>query len=251
MEFLALGFLLVGLSLGIFGGGGSILTVPMLVYGGGLPVKTAIPLSLVLVGSTSAAATFHYGRKGLVDWKHGLIFGVFGILGAAGGARLGALLPAALLLIAFALLMVAMSLLMFRPPKQSPCQRIGLGRGFCASVSGTGVGILTGLLGAGGGFLIVPALVLLLGVEMCRAVATSVLVITLNSASALVLGRPSLGEFVTWPWLGVLALAFIGAYLGARWAPRLPQASLRKGFASLVLLLGMGVLLREVLAMAF
>ncbi|MCC7345195.1 MAG: sulfite exporter TauE/SafE family protein [Deltaproteobacteria bacterium] len=247
---LALGSLVVGLSLGIFGGGGSILTVPLLVYGGKLPVQEAIPISLVLVGLTSAAATLHYGRQGLVDWKHGLLFGLFGIAGAAAGAWLNALLPAEILLLAFAALMVAMALLMFRPPGVSPCERVGLGRAFCASVSGTGVGVLTGLLGAGGGFLIVPALVLLLGLEMCRAVATSVLVIALNSASALAVSRPALGEFLAWPWPAFLALALVAAFAGARLAPRLPQAALRKGFAALVLVLGLGILLAEGLGLS-
>lgn len=244
---LAVGSLVVGLSLGIFGGGGSILTVPLLVYAGDIPIQTAIPLSLVVVGLTSAAATLHYGRQGLVDWKHGILFGGFGMAGAAVGAWLNPVLPAWLLLAAFAGLMIAMALLMFRAPRSSPCERIGLGRAFCASISGMGVGVLTGLLGAGGGFLIVPALVLLLGVEMCRAVATSVFVITLNSASALALGRPSLGAFFSWPWLGILALALVAAMIGAKLAPRLPQALLRKSFASLVLLLGLGILLREAL----
>lgn len=242
---LAIGSLLVGLSLGIFGGGGSILTLPLLVYGGKIPVQDAIPLSLVLVGLTSAVASLRYGRQGLVDWKQGFLFGAFGMAGAAAGARLNPLLPAWLLLISFAALMMAMALLMFRPLQASPCERIGLGRAFCASVSGAGVGVLTGLLGAGGGFLIVPALVLLLGVQMCRAVATSVFVITLNSAMALAISRPALGEFLAWPWPAFLVLALTATFAGARLAPRLPQAALRKGFAALVLLLGLGILVLE------
>ncbi|MFO1464475.1 MAG: sulfite exporter TauE/SafE family protein [bacterium] len=242
MWIVGLGALVVGFSLGFFGGGGSILTVPLLVYGADIPVQDAIPLSLVLVGLTSGMATVGYGKGRLVDWKHGGVFAGFGILGAAGGARINHWLPAAALLLLFGFLMVVMAVLMLRPPTLSPCERIGLGRGFCSSVAGIGVGFTTGLLGAGGGFLIVPALVLLLGVEMNRAVATSVMIITLNSASALAFAQPKLSQYLTWPWLAVLGAALSSAWWGAKWAPRLPQLRLRYGFAGLVFLVGLGIL---------
>ncbi|MCY1017968.1 sulfite exporter TauE/SafE family protein [Pyxidicoccus sp. MSG2] len=231
--------LLVGVLLGLLGGGGSILTVPLLVYVLGVEPRTAIAMSLVVVGVTSASGAVLHARAGRVRWRTALVFGAGGMTGAFLGGRLNPLLPAAALLLLFAGIMVAAATAMLRrkeaPPSSAstataeeptlPVARI--------LAQGLAVGLLSGLVGAGGGFLIVPALALV-GLPTPVATATSLVVIALQCAAGFVghLGHVQL------PWAltgAVLVAAMTGSLVGGRLAGRVSPASLRRGFAVFVL----------------
>jgi uncharacterized membrane protein YfcA len=232
---------LIGLSLGMLGGGGSILTVPALVYVLGQDPHAAVSASLVIVGLNALTGAWLHRRAGNVRLRSALLFGGTGLIAAFAGARLSTLLSGTMLLVLFALLMLVVAVMMLRGAASAPVAahdaplvwwKLLLG--------GTGVGFLTGFLGVGGGFLIVPALVLVLGMSMREAVGSSLVVIALNSAAGL-LGH--LGETgVSWLIVGVLLAGGLpGLFMGARLAQRLPVARLRQGFA--VLVMGLSVLL--------
>ncbi|SNR69873.1 sulfite exporter TauE/SafE family protein, partial [Blastococcus mobilis] len=176
----------VGLTLGLLGGGGSILMVPLLAYVAGMETKEAIAASLVVVGVTSAVSVVGHARAGRVRWRTGLLFGAAGMAGAFAGGFLGGHLPGQLLMGAFALMMVATAVAMLRgrkdvDPASAPAE-LPVGR---VLLDGVVVGLVTGLVGAGGGFLVVPALALLGGLPMGVAVGTSLLVIAMKSFAGL------------------------------------------------------------------
>lgn len=231
---------LIGLSLGMLGGGGSILTVPALVYILGQDPHAAVSASLVIVGMNAVTGAWMHWNAGHVRLKAAALFGGVGLMAAFAGARLSKLLPSVVLLVLFALLMLIVATLMLRGAVAKPNDtdspiwwKVLLG--------GLGVGFLTGFLGVGGGFLIVPALVLLLGMNMRDAVGSSLVVIALNSAAG-VLGHLGEGS-MNWTIIGLLlAGGFPGLLLGSRLAHRLPVARLRQGFAVLVIVLGIALL---------
>ncbi|MEZ4367316.1 MAG: sulfite exporter TauE/SafE family protein [Kofleriaceae bacterium] len=238
--------ILVGVSLGLLGGGGSILTVPLLTYVGGMEAKAAIASSLVVVGATSAAAVVAHARAGRVRWRTGLLFGGAGMAGAVGGGRLGAHVSGHALMVAFAILMAITAVAMLRPRRAAGP---GVDRELPVVpvlVMGATVGVVTGLLGAGGGFVIVPALVLLGGLAMEAAIGTSLLVITMNTVAGL---ATNLGHVVIdWPLtLGVTAIAIVGSFVGARFAGRIPATTLRRGFGVFIILMAALVLSKELL----
>jgi uncharacterized protein len=232
---LALGFG-IGLSLGLLGGGGSILTVPALVYLVGQTPQMAMTTSLAIVGANSLmGATFHHSQ-GTLDWKVALTFGGAGILISYLSGHLASHLPPATLLVVFALLMLAIgAMLLFRRGNEadltySPKPLM------LVLVSGAGVGLLTGLLGVGGGFLVVPALVMLLGLPVQVAVGTSLVVIAMNSLAGF-LGHIGNGSFDL-----VLTLIFAGAglagtFAGAKLSRRISSSKLQKAFAWFVIAL--------------
>lgn len=232
--------LLIGVTLGLLGGGGSILTLPMLVYVVSVEPKSAIASSLFVVGVTSLVATLGHARAGRVRWHVGALFGVSGMAGAFVGGKLAAFIPAVFLLLGFAVMMLSTSYGMIRG-KRDPNQE-GSGHVSVAKALGLGVGVgfVAGLVGAGGGFLVVPALVLIGGLAMKEAVATSLMVITMQSAA----GFAGHVTHVTldWPLLVVVtAAAVAGSLVGARLTKRFAPATLRKAFGWLVL--GMGIFL--------
>lgn len=237
----------IGLSLGVLGGGGSILTVPILVYVAGFEAKEAIAASLFVVGVTSAVSVLSHARGGRVMWRTGLIFGAAGMAGAFVGGLLGGHIPGQILLIAFAIMMVATSVAMLRGRKKkndgAPAVRheLPLGR---VLLDGAVVGLVTGLVGAGGGFLVVPALVLLGGLPMSVAVGTSLVVIAMKSFAGLAgyLTTVQLDWGIT---LGVTAAAIVGTLAGSRLAGRIPEAALRKAFGWFVLAMGTFVLIQQ------
>ena len=233
-----------GAALGLVGGGGSILAVPALVYGLGMPVGQAVPISLLVVAGTAAAGVVARLRRGEVRWPVAAVFGAAGAGAAFGGAAVNRLLPERVLLAVFAALMlvVGASLLRGQPQPRGVCEVPG-GRvnwRSClpkALVIGAGVGFLTGLLGVGGGFVIVPALTWLLGLPIPAAIATSLVILGLNSLAGLAahLGQLQLDVTVAGVFLGAAALAALAA---GRAAGRLPERVLRRGFAGLVLAVG-------------
>ncbi|GGK94032.1 UPF0721 transmembrane protein [Sphaerisporangium melleum] len=237
--------LLIGVTLGLFGGGGSILTVPVLVYLAGLPARQAIAMSLFVVAVTGAVSAIGHARAGRIRWRTGLIFGSAGMAGAYAGGLIGPHLPEALLLAAFAAMMIATAIAMIRD-RRTPVAR-PLRRELPVPqviAEGIGVGLVTGLVGAGGGFLVVPALVLLGGLPMGVAVGTSLLVIAMKSLAGLA------GYLVSTPvdWslaLPVTAAAVTGGLIGGGFAGRVDAERLRKAFGWFVLAMGAFVLIQQ------
>lgn len=236
----------VGVALGLLGGGGSILTVPLLAYVAGMDAKEAIATSLLVVGTTSAVAAVSHARAGRVQWRTGLIFGVAGMAGAFGGGLLARFIPGGVLLIGFAVMMIATAVAMLRGRKEvgpaDPHHRIPVPK-----VIGEGlvVGLVTGLVGAGGGFLVVPALALLGGLPMPIAVGTSLVVIAMKSFA----GFAGYLSSVTIEWkvaLMVTAAAVVGALAGARLTALVNPDSLRKAFGWFVLVMSSVILAEEV-----
>jgi uncharacterized membrane protein YfcA len=217
------------------GGGGSIITVPILVYVAGIPVDQAVGLSLAIVGATAAVGAFLQARDGQVELRAAGVFGLTGMAGAALGAHLTRRVPPAVLLMLFALLMVAVGLRMLRgraAPEPSARTECHLGK--CV-LSGLGLGVLTGFLGVGGGFLIVPALLRFARMPMHRAVGTSLAIIALNSASGFLahLGGQSSGLGMA---AAFSAVAVAGVFGGTRLGRRLQPSGLKAAFGGLALI---------------
>jgi uncharacterized membrane protein YfcA len=254
---------LIGVSLGLLGGGGSILTVPILVHALGVGEKAAIATSLLVVGVTSAVAAAQHARAGNVAWRVVMVFAPAGMLGAFLAGLIARFLPASLLLALFALMMGITAMFMWRGCKvpSQPRRQLGqLGQsgpdgqsagqiddqpGQLGQLSkifreGLLVGLVTGLVGAGGGFLVVPALVLLGGLSMRLAVGTSLVVIALKSFAGFA-GYISHVD-IDWTLAAIVTGAAVtGSFAGAALGRRVDPESLRKGFA--VFVLGMAVYL--------
>ena len=224
----------IGILLGLLGGGGSILTLPMLVYVLKIDPKEAIASSLFVVGTTSFVGAVAHARAGRVVWRVGALFGVAGMAGAYGGGRLAHAIPATILLVLFGAMMLLTSVAMLRSRRPTEPRELAVAK---AIVLGVLVGGLSGLVGAGGGFLVVPALSILGGLPMPRAVATSLLVIALQSFSGF-MGHVA-HVSLHWPWLGlVTSVCIAGSLLGARLAKHANPDTLRKAFGWLVLAMG-------------
>lgn len=238
---------LVGISLGLLGGGGSILMVPLLTYVAGMDAKQAIATSLLVVGVTSTVSTVSHARAGRVQWRSGLLFGAAGMAGAYVGGRLGHLLPGSLLLIAFAVMMIASAVAMLRrrrtPVTPAPApHRTPIGK---ALTLGAAVGLLTGIIGAGGGFIVVPTLALLAGLTMPVAVGTSLLVIAMNALAGLAGQVTTLS--VDWKMAAmVTAAAVVGSLAGARLTARVDADVLRAAFGWFVLVMASVILAEQV-----
>lgn len=236
---LVLGFL-IGLSLGFLGGGGSILTVPALVYIVGQSPQAAVTASLMIVGANASMGAFFHRAQGTLNWRVALVFGGVGMVAAYLSAGLSKLLPPTVLMILFALLMIAVGLLMIL--SKPPLEQDEKGRSWWVTVvSGAGVGVLTGFLGVGGGFLIVPALVMLVGLPIRQAVGTSLVVIAMNSLAG-VLGHLDSGpvDLVTVVLFAGAGIA--GSLAGARLARVIKPAQLRTSFALFVVALALFLL---------
>lgn len=234
--------LAIGLSLGLLGGGGSILTVPILVYALGVERREAMASSLLIVGVTSLVALVRPARAGLVHWKTGLLFAAAGMLGSFLGGRLSSSVPTRALLLGFAAMMFGTAFAMLRgrrePDAQAPLQP---GKMLAA---GLGAGTLTGLVGAGGGFVIVPALALIGGLPMRQAVGTSLFVIALQSFAGFS-GHAAHVRIDAPLVLLVAAAASVGAVLGGFLGARVPQEKLRRAFGVFVLVMAAYMVLRE------
>lgn len=240
---------LVGVSLGLLGGGGSVLTVPLLVYVAQQGAQEAIATSLLVVGATSALGAASHARAGRVQWRTALVFGAAGMVGAYAGGRVGSLLPGALLLVLFSVLLVVTAVAMLRrtdPPVRDVAAHGQVPR---VLLHGVVVGLVTGVVGAGGGFLVVPALVVLGGLPMHTAVATSLVVISMKSFAGFA-GYAAATE-IDWPLaLAVVAAASLGAAVAGHLSGRIRADRLRAGFGWFVLAVGQAVLVTEVPAAA-
>ncbi|WAC13445.1 sulfite exporter TauE/SafE family protein [Dyadobacter pollutisoli] len=253
---------LIGVSLGLIGGGGSILTVPVLVYMFGISPLISTSYSLFIVGSTSLVGAYSNYRKGAVKIKTALLFGSTSITTVFFTRRFVIpMIPKDLFkigqfqvtepiltMILFAVLMVAASVGMIRSKERKPgCLECDLkGNIIRMLLSGMGIGLTTGVLGAGGGFLLIPTLVLVLGMPMKEAVGTSLLIIALNSLIGFV---GDLGHFlIDWVFLlQITAIAMAGILIGGAVAKRVDAASLKKGFGWFVLMMGIYILSTELL----
>ncbi len=243
--FLALlGAIAIGVGLGLLGSGGSILTVPALIYLAGQDEKVAIASSLGIVAGISVVAAVPYARRGEIDWRSVVRFGVPGVVGTFAGAWLARLVSARFQLELLAAVMVLAAVLMLRSKRDDAHE----GRehaSWLVVLEGLAVGVLTGLVGVGGGFLIVPALVLLGGLPMRRAVGTSLVIITLKSVVGFakyvdVLG--DLGLRVDWNVLALFtAFGIAGSLLGGRLSTWIPQRSLQRAFSALLVVVGCGI----------
>lgn len=236
----------VGVALGLLGGGGSILTVPLLAYVAGMDAKQAIATSLLVVGVTSAVGAVSHARAGRVQWRTGLIFGGAGMAGAYGGGVLARFIPGTFLLVGFAIMMIATAIAMLRGRKEivgpGLAQRIPVPK---IIAEGLVVGLVTGLVGAGGGFLVVPALALLGGLPMPIAVGTSLIVIAMKSFAGL--GGYLSSVHIDWTVaLAVTAAAIVGALIGARLTAMVNPDSLRKAFGWFVLAMSSVILAQEI-----
>lgn len=233
---------LIGVSLGLLGSGGSIITLPVLVYAAGIPVAQAVGMSLVIVGGTSAAGSYlHYRQKAFAG-NPALFFAVSGMVGAFFGARLTHLVAPAVLLLLFGLLMVVVGAAMLQKraadSAAQSCRPLK-----CLGV-GLTVGVLTGFLGVGGGFLILPALVLFAGLEMKKAIGTSLAIIAFNSFA----GLAGQLRYVRFDWgltLAFLAAALGGMFGGLTLASRLSSQTLRRGLGWGIMGLGAFLLARN------
>jgi len=240
----------IGLSLGIFGGGGSILAVPVLVLVTHLAPAAAVGTSLAMVGTTSLVASYAHHRQGYVVAKVALLFGLSGVVTAFLGAKLTALVSGTVLMYSFAALMLVVGVGMLLGkgrntgpdcPSSAPTSRLT-----ASILAGAGVGLITGFLGVGGGFLVVPALIAFAGLDLRQAVGTSLFVIAINSAAGfaghLGDGRLDFGLVV------LLTIAAVGgALVGERVARHVSTTKLRRGFGLIVIVVGLAVTIASTL----
>ncbi|MBU6515357.1 MAG: sulfite exporter TauE/SafE family protein [Acidobacteria bacterium] len=274
----------IGLSLGALGGGGSILTVPALVYALNVDAKVATGASLLIVGSSALFGTFAHHRFRRVEWRVGLAIGAISIVGSIVGTHLNRLIDPNLLLLIFAAIMFAVAVTMVVRDRRAPADNVTtIDSGLAVGVTddsdatsradgsspvlmtttrvrrhyrpglvvavGVGVGFLTGFLGVGGGFIVVPSLILALGFELPEAVGTSLLIIFLSSAFAIVErgGVHGISDSILVPFAGS---AMLSAIVGNALAGRLPLRRLNHGFIVLVTSVAVYVTLRSLLALA-
>ena len=249
------GALAIGISLGLLGSGGSILTVPVLVYGLGHTERVAIAESLFIVGAIAAIAAIPFVRSRRVEWRSVLLFGIPGMAGTYAGAALSGFVSGTVQLVVFGTVMLLAAVLMLRPrytagadhkPQDHPALLIAL--------EGMGVGMLTGFVGVGGGFLIVPALVLLRGLPIHYAVGTSLVVIALKSGAGFVKYSDVLrveGLSINWLTIAVfVGLGTLGTIVGTRMNRRFDQRRLAVVFAIFLTVVGVAIVAREGLQLA-
>ena len=246
---------LVGVSLGLIGAGGSILTVPILVYVMGMDAVTATSYSLFIVGITSLVGAGRSFLKSQVDLKTAMFFGIPSILAAIViRTWIISIIPGTLfhvgafvftkhifLLVLFAVLMIIASFNMIRPYTITLEKRINYPS---IILSGIVVGTLTGLVGAGGGFLIIPALVLFLKLPMRKAIGTSLLIITMNCLSSFIGGL--FYTTVNWNFLlPFTACSIVGIFIGIGLSSKISGEKLKPAFGWVILIMGVFIIIKE------
>jgi uncharacterized membrane protein YfcA len=245
-----LGAIIIGLSLGLFGSGGSILTVPVLLYLIGMSAPLAIASSLLIVAGISLFGSVHNGIKKLISWRHVLWFGIPGMFGTYGGAWLGTLIDSRWQLLVFALLMIVAAVLMWRSKLQETTNQQPFNK-LKVIADGLAVGAITGFVGVGGGFLIVPALVLMGGLPIAISVATSLLIIAMKSFVGFAKYYSVFsvqGLQFDWSTISLMIVAGIaGSYLGGWIGRRLPKEKLQRGFAVFLAIMAVVVICQSVL----
>jgi uncharacterized membrane protein YfcA len=241
--------LVVGLVLGLLGGGGSILAVPTFLYVFHVEPKPAIAMSLVVVGMSALVGFIAHWRHGTINVRIAVLFGAFAMAGSFAGARFARFVPAPVQLGMFTAFALAAAIMMLRDSVRPRLAETSPAAGplrfsTVLGIQAVAVGVLTALIGAGGGFLIVPSLVLMANVPVKEAVGSSLLIIAMNAASAV---AGYLGQ-VAFDWALVgwfTALAAVGALTGTRFMRRLPAARIKQGFAIMILVLGSYLVIRR------
>ncbi len=251
---------LIGVSLGLIGGGGSILTVPILVYVFGLGPEISTSYSLFIVGLTALAGSLNYYRNKLINLKAALVFSVPSLIAVFLTRKF--IMPAipemiftlgsfeftkpVLIMTVFAVLMIAASFSMIRKSNPPDVSKIKPGHHYTMIfLEGALVGVLTGFVGAGGGFLIIPALVLFAGLPMKEAVGTSLLIIAIKSLIGFT-GDISAGVDINWMFLMIVSVFTIsGIYIGSTFAKKIHGDKLKPAFGWFVLVMGIYILIRE------
>jgi uncharacterized membrane protein YfcA len=241
--------LVIGLALGLMGGGGSILTVPVFVYLLGFGPKISVAMSLAVVGAVALFGAANHWRYGNVNIKLALLFGSVAMVGTYGGAYLARFVSGTFQLILFSVVMLIAAVSMFvnTTPEPDPDDSKPILRAETVPIialEGIAVGVLTGMVGVGGGFLIVPALVLMSKVPMKQAVGTSLLIIAMKSAAGFYEYTNQVAVDY-WFIAGFSVLAIVGIYLGSRWVKHISQQRLKKGFAVFLVVMGTFMLLKE------
>lgn len=243
---------LIGASLGALGGGGSILTVPALVYLLGQSPHQATTASLLVVGLAAVVGAVIHAQGGRVRLRTGAMFGVLGVAGSYAGSLASAAVPANVLLAGFGLLMLAVAAVMIlrRSGRAQPHRAAAASPGprhiVLVAVAATGVGLVTGFFGVGGGFVVVPALVLVIGFDMPTAAGTSLVVITVNCAAALAIRASHGNVTLDWALVGTFAgAAVLGALVGGSLAGRANPQRLSAAFAVVVVLVAAYTLTRS------
>ncbi len=249
--------LLIGLSLGLIGGGGSILAVPILVYILGLDAKTAIAMSLAIVGIVSLIGVIPHWKQGNVNLKTAISFTPPAMLGAFLGARLAALplVTDTIQLVCFALIMLIASFFMIRQPKEKQGDHIELSVSqkhqspfkypwLAIILEGLGVGVLTGFVGVGGGFAIIPALVLLGRIPIKEAIGTSLLIITFKSATGFIGYLNQVN--INWNlMLTFTTVAVFGVIWGAYFSGKIQGAELQRAFGYFLIAIAIFILIKR------
>lgn len=235
--------LAIGSVLGLIGAGGAIVAVPAFLYLFGFDPLAATTASLAVVAASAAAGAIPRLRLGEVHLKQALVFWLLGIVGTFAGSRLATVVPELLLLVGFALVMVGAALAMWRKSSSAESRDTPRRAVWLLVVVALGVGVLTGLFGVGGGFLIVPALVLVFGLPFGLATGTSLVVVALNSVTAL-LFKVDAWSSVDWrlPAL-VVAGGLVGSILASRWNGVIPRRLLERAFAVLLIVLALSMVL--------
>ena len=247
--------IVTGVLLGIFGSGGSIITMPALLYLLDVAPKSAIAMSLGIVAVTASLTAWQHWRRGNVNLRVTFVFGLFGVIGTYAGARLGVVTPVVVQLTVFAAVMYAAAWRMLKP---APVHKsVGAACADCPdghcdeldyrhiALHGIGVGVLTGVVGVGGGFLIVPALVLLSGLSMKQAVGTSLSIVAVKSFAGFA-GYAGAVPIDYGLMAGFTAIAVAGSVAGSRLCHRLPADRLKKGFGGFLLLVATYILFKSV-----
>ncbi|MGH9645637.1 MAG: sulfite exporter TauE/SafE family protein [Bryobacteraceae bacterium] len=231
--------LFIGLSLGALGSGGSIVTLPILVYVAGVEPKAAVGMSMAVVGGTSLVGSYFHWRSGNFLLKPGLLFSATGIVGAYLGSSGTHLVSSSVLMLLFSGLMLVVGARMLVGREAVRVTTVTCSPYLCIP-SGFAVGLVTGFLGVGGGFLIVPALIWFARLDAKRAIGTSLGIIAVNSAA----GLTGQLRYVHWDWAltGMfLGCSMIGMGLGIPISRRAPERTLRKAFAIVVLAVALGI----------
>ncbi len=267
-----IGALVIGMTLGLLGSGGSTLTLPVLVYVLGHEDKIAVAESLAIVGGIALSSVVPFARQGLVRWRSVIFFGIPGMIGAWGGAWLARFVSGPFQLTLFAIVMLTSSVVMYRSARKRsttgererrespgpddaasehlPSATLAWISLFAIVAQGLGVGTLAGLIGVGGGFLIVPALVILGRLPMRHAIGTSLTVIFMMCVTGFMKHASVLHSThaqVDWWTIGAFILiGACGSLVGRRLGSRFPQQRLRQLFAVFLVLMGVFVLAREI-----
>jgi uncharacterized membrane protein YfcA len=221
------------------------MTTPLFIYAEQMPPVEAIASSLLVVAAASSFALIRHGMRGHIQWRTGLIFGFSGMISAFVGGQVGSHLPGDILLFAFSAIMAVTGIAMIRRRKNAPIATTHKPSIYRLILDGALVGFITGIVGAGGGFLIIPALVVLVGLPMKIAVGTSLFIIAVKSLIGFVGDLQQHGT-VDWQLLmTIAAIAIAGLFLGMKLSHRVSEKSLKKGFGYFVLIMGTLILIDQ------